>query len=276
MSRFAYPLNPFDPDLPLCIFGIGREDDQPPVIRKNGFPFPQLFFCLSGKGTLEVNEKSFPVKEGSFFYLLPDTTHAYYGDTQPWKITWIAFSGSIALPLLTQMPDGQSPIDISPYINKIESMSQGIFAALKSDDLPGKAAASGILYEMLMELYAISHRQKEPVRAESKLLKSIEIYIEKNYSEDLTINELAAHAHISPQYLCRLFKKYKRLRPYEYIAMKRIQHAKTLLSDPSLSIAEIARRTGYHDCSYFSLVFRKQELLSPSEFRGMLAKPEGN
>ena len=41
MSRFAYPLNPFDPDLPLCIFGIGREDDQPPVIRKNGFPFPQ-------------------------------------------------------------------------------------------------------------------------------------------------------------------------------------------------------------------------------------------
>ncbi len=73
MSRFTYPLNPFDPDLPLCIFGIGREDDQPPVIRKNGFPFPQLFFCLSGKGTLEVNGKSFPVKEGSFFYLMPDT-----------------------------------------------------------------------------------------------------------------------------------------------------------------------------------------------------------
>ena len=69
MSRFAYPLNPFDPDLPLCIFGIGREDDQPPVIRKNGFPFPQLFFCLSGKGTLEVNGKSFPVKEGSFCIL---------------------------------------------------------------------------------------------------------------------------------------------------------------------------------------------------------------
>lgn len=110
---------------------------------------------------------------------MPDTPHSYYGDTQPWKITWIAFSGSIALPLLTQMPDGQSPIDISPYINKIESMSQRIFAALKSDDLPGKAAASGILYEMLMELYAISHRQKEPVRAESKLLKLIEIYIEK-------------------------------------------------------------------------------------------------
>lgn len=38
MNQFIYPLDPFHPDLPLNVFGIGYEDNQPHTIRKSGFP----------------------------------------------------------------------------------------------------------------------------------------------------------------------------------------------------------------------------------------------
>lgn len=201
---------------------------------------------------------------------MPDAPHEYYGNTDIWELNWIAFSGNITLPLLEGLQIATRPIDLSPYKGKLKSLFRRIFTALKSDDLAGKATASGVLYELIMELYAITHRLHDSSHGENNLLKSVENYIEENYNKNLPLDELAAHAHISPQYLCRLFKKYKKLRPFEYITMKRIQHAKAMLSDQSLSIAEIARLTGYNDCSYFCLVFRKQEQLSPSEFRGTL------
>ena len=83
------------------------------------------------------------------------------------------------------------------------------------------------------------------------------------------MEELSDQIHATPQYLCRMFKRHLNVRPFQYIAMKRIQHAKILLTDSDLSINEIAHRVGYNDCSYFCAIFKKIELISPSEFRGL-------
>ena len=85
--------------------------------------------------------------------------------------------------------------------------------------------------------------------------------------EELGLKELSRVAGLSPQYLCRIFKDCLNLRPFEYIAGKRIQEAKRLLIEGELTVNEIAAMTGYNNCSYFCSVFKKHEMLSPAQFR---------
>ena len=51
--------------------------------------------------------------------------------------------------------------------------------------------------------------------------------------------------------------------------MKRIQDAKKMLSDTNMSVNDIAHSVGYNDCSYFCAIFKRYEMISPSEFRGL-------
>jgi YesN/AraC family two-component response regulator len=99
-------------------------------------------------------------------------------------------------------------------------------------------------------------------------INKIKQYIDEHYNQEITLEELSALAAITPQYLCRLFKKYFDLRPFQYITRKRIQQAKKLLSDNTLSVNEIAHSVGFNDCSYFCAIFKKNEMMSPTEFRG--------
>ena len=269
MRHSLYPMNPFSLNLPLIVFGIGYEDNQPHVLRKEGFPLPQLFFCISGEGLLKTNNKTCCIKEGNFFYLLPDIPHEYWRITEKWELYWIAFSGNAALPLLDTLELDRCKTGTFSNKARTEALCRNIFTVLKTEEPEGKAAASSILYEMITELYAAGRvkKKKEQSPKENALLQIVKSYIHENYSKELTLAELSSLVHISPQYLCRLFQRYLNLRPFEYIAMKRIQQAKILLSDPNISVSEAASLTGYNNCSYFCSVFKKQERISPSEFR---------
>ena len=56
-------------------------------------------------------------------------------------------------------------------------------------------------------------------------------YIEEHYPEQIKLNELAKIAGVSEQHLCRLFKKNFQLRPMEYLAQVRVQHAKVKIDE---------------------------------------------
>jgi YesN/AraC family two-component response regulator len=101
------------------------------------------------------------------------------------------------------------------------------------------------------------------------LAESAKNYIDAHYNEDITIDELSEFVKVTPQHLCRIFKRHLDLRPFEYLAMKRIKEAKTLLSNTQMTVNDICHTVGYRDCSYFCAIFKRYELISPSEFRGL-------
>ena len=57
------------------------------------------------------------------------------------------------------------------------------------------------------------------------------------------------------------------MRPFEHLAKKRIFESKKLLIETDLSIADVAKAVGYNDCSYFCVVFKRQEGVSPADYR---------
>ena len=93
------------------------------------------------------------------------------------------------------------------------------------------------------------------------------VYIKNNFTQRLFLKELATQFALSPNYCCSLFTKTTGLTFSQYITKLRMEKALLLLQNPTLTINDIARLTGYDDQIYFSKVFKKYYSLTPSQYR---------
>lgn len=131
-------------------------------------------------------------------------------------------------------------------------------------------------YESLRDWYL--HKLEDTCRkistrkeAQSEsIVSKAKVYIDQNYSKELTLDEVSRTVNISPYYFSKLFKEESGENFIEYLTHVRIRHAKELLKNPSLSIKEICVMSGYSDPNYFSRIFKKQEDVTPSEYRERL------
>lgn len=92
-------------------------------------------------------------------------------------------------------------------------------------------------------------------------------FIENNYNQKLSLEEVANSVFLSASYLSKLFKDEIDKTIIEFLTEVRIEKAKKFLITSELSLQSIAEKVGYGDASYFSKVFKKEEGISPSEYR---------
>lgn len=97
-------------------------------------------------------------------------------------------------------------------------------------------------------------------------------YIQKHFSEMITLEDLAASANISRSEAGRCFQKYYADTPMSYLIRYRLQQAQKLLLTSSLSVKEISCKCGFSDSSYFVKVFRKHMKQTPTEYRRVYQK----
>ena len=96
--------------------------------------------------------------------------------------------------------------------------------------------------------------------------KSIE-YINKNYSDAISISEIADILEIDRRRFSDIFQEVTGLSPIKYLTEYRLKEAKRLLKFSSYTISEIADMTGYNDCFYFSKNFKKNVGMCPRRYR---------
>jgi AraC-like DNA-binding protein len=91
-------------------------------------------------------------------------------------------------------------------------------------------------------------------------------YIRLRFAEELSLQEVADHVHLSRTYFSELFKKETGMNFNEFLIQVRLENAKALLSERSMKVSEVAEKVGYGNASYFIKVFKKQYGLSPYEY----------
>ncbi|SFJ81632.1 bifunctional transcriptional activator/DNA repair enzyme AdaA [Thermoflavimicrobium dichotomicum] len=92
-------------------------------------------------------------------------------------------------------------------------------------------------------------------------------FIDRNYSETLTLETLADMCHGSPYHLHRTFKRIKGITPAEYIRQTRISNAIQYLTTTDRTISEIALAVGIPNIAYFITLFKKQTGYTPADYR---------
>ena len=92
-------------------------------------------------------------------------------------------------------------------------------------------------------------------------------HIEKNYREDLSVNEMADKAGYTVPHFINTFKKYYGITPKAYISKIRILKAKELLTVSEMYSRQIAHELGFVDDLYFIRFFKKHTGMTPKQFR---------
>lgn len=134
-----------------------------------------------------------------------------------------------------------------------------------------KPVRSSDILKLLMELAdEIEGTDTELLQAGSDVNRTVALareYIEENYYENLTLQQVADKVAVSAGYLSTLFNKELNCSITDYQNQVRIRHACTYLRQNYFKTYEIAYKIGFNDDKYFSKVFKKVMGISPSEYK---------
>ncbi len=126
---------------------------------------------------------------------------------------------------------------------------------------------------VLSELHAqCKHRFRKDKQAKEQLYHDITDYISWHIQENLRISEIAVHFGYNEKYLTTFFKKYAGITLKQYILQTKAEVAKSVLSETTHPISQIAYSLGFSDAHNFSNAFKKMTGLSPSEYRAGYTK----
>lgn len=129
-------------------------------------------------------------------------------------------------------------------------------------------------------LLAIFNRKKFLISDNSlfdaKLIKKIMPifeFIDQNYAEHLTLEDMAKAVNFHKEYFCRLFKQATGSTVIDYLNFVRVHKAEELLKE-NKNITDVAYRVGFASSSYFTKIFKRYRLCSPSTYQQIYKNPE--
>ncbi|HEV8282760.1 MAG TPA: helix-turn-helix transcriptional regulator [Chitinophagaceae bacterium] len=95
-------------------------------------------------------------------------------------------------------------------------------------------------------------------------------YIFENFSQNISLQQLAKHCLVSPFHFSRIFKAIMNISPHQYLTEVRLNHAKLLLTTTDQSITHIAFACGFNSPEHFATAYRLRFKINPSAYRKQL------
>jgi len=115
------------------------------------------------------------------------------------------------------------------------------------------------------QLESLAPRSQNPLR--SSVMRRVQDYIDAHVAEDISLQQLADLACMSPGHFLRSFRVASGQTPYQYVLEQRLQNARSMLTSGAEPVARIARRCGFKTPSHLSVQFHARFGMSPSRYR---------
>jgi AraC-like DNA-binding protein len=227
-----------------------------------------LYYVISGSGYYYVNDTRYHLMAGSAFMVYPGIEVKLEATKKnPWVCAWVSFAGDGVSVVLDQT-DFTYEV---PFIRKVrqgDEIWHRVLNITKSNkgDLAQMIDGTGQLYGIL----SMFIKEKKYDTLEENLYEIVRksmSYVEKHYSEQLTVTDIADYLGISRSHLFRSFEAVLGKSTKEYLIEYRVEKACELLRDSELSINTIANSLGFENTHCFSSMFHKKQGVSPREFR---------
>lgn len=229
-----------------------------------------LHYVFEGKGTFEVNGVQHSIGSGQGFLICPHVVTYYVADeAEPWTYGWIGFNGTLAESLLEQA--GMTLVSPIVYYEHKDQIHQYLQWMIQSNEYPAarETRLTGLLY-MIFSL--LMENAPKTLMAQTRsnadiYVEQVKDFIEMNFSQKITVEDIAHFIGLNRSYLCSLFTKTTKLSIQDYLIRYRMDTASSMLIRTDLSIGNIARSVGYIDPLLFSKIFKKIKGMSPREYR---------
>ena len=233
-------------------------------------PCAEVFFVTGGQGFLRLFDSDIPITTDDVIIVNANVEHTEISSEEyPLEYIVIGIDGIEAL----SGDNGKDGYSIVHFQSERETFLFFLKNLLKEIEAkpPGYHTACQDLLEIL--LLHLMRRSEFSVtfvpssRKSSKEAALVRRFIDNHFKEDLSLDDLAEHAHISKYYLVHIFTKEYGTSPINYLLSRRIQESVYLLTETRLSLSDISGTLGFSSPSYFSQSFRRVKGISPLQYR---------
>lgn len=231
--------------------------------------FYEIYYLESGQRYHLINDNLYLIDAGQFLLFEPYVLHHSFGeDNVPFCRLLIYFreneiiSNELRQTLLGSTGAYKLQQNESKQFYQLANM---INVEKQDPQQYSSEYCQSLLNTMLIILF--KNKREKVKQAQRNKITDVISYINANYMNNLTIENIASHFYISPFHLCREFKQYTNSTIVQYINKTRIIHAQRLLYSTDISITDICISTGFSSTSHFGRVFKKVTSFTPSEWR---------
>lgn len=262
----------------------------------------ETFVILIGiSGTLYIaqDDRKYELNENEFLVMFPG--HEHYGwkeSTKTVSYYWCHFKINKPYKLLTETEIDQqvflmqsdnhysahSNVYILPEYGPLSAATRVVLLFRQLLDLSMQNCYSHYMLDytlssIAMEVsqeYVTSYTHKNNNSAVRYNILEIMEWIRINYKKQLTIQEIARTFNYNPNYLSSVFKKQTGFPLLRFIHLTKIGAAKKLLLNSTISIKEVAHKTGFSDEKTFMKLFKQLEDVTPTQYRNTFSRTKLN
>jgi AraC-like DNA-binding protein len=269
---------------PVGIYDVFKESADGVIFTVHYHRELELFIAEKRGIRLQLEGETYDLEAGQGMFINSGILHSTFTSENDFKFLAIVFT-----------PEFISPKNEELYEKYIRPIIKGqvSFPVLLSDEAIGlarginerfkekkrgyelyiKSDLTRIMAEIAEASVNIGNYKKD---TKTDNIKSTLDFIHMYYQKAITLQDLAEHAHMSREYLCRVFKEVSDISPITYLNRYRIMKSAEMLRNSQKSISETAIECGFNGSSYFNKLFLRFMKCTPGEYRKMYRNTNPN
>lgn len=232
----------------------------------------EIIYLEYGRVNIYSNEQEYKLKPGDFYIVNSNELHQILG-VEPSLHHAIIFHPRL---LDFNFFDHTEEQFIKPITSGNAKFSSHVYKdqdhlsimrQLVDTDVKEYLSIKILIYTLINEFYHhhLIETNAQPNKHDD--IKKVILYIQNNFSTCLVLDDIAKQINISPNHLCKYFKKKMGITVFQYINQYRISQSMYLLVNTNLSITDIALNCGFENISYYNRTFKKMTSLTPNQYR---------
>ena len=253
----------------LAVMSGGLEKCSPDYdnARKN-FAHPCIEFVVHGSGAATLGANTYPLTPGTLFAYGPRLVHRITSARSAplWKY-FVVFTGAEGLALLKLAGLELGRVSHVTQPERVQSIFDDLISQGLGDHAERERQCATILRYLILKLGEL-HRPADDIAAKAfATYERVRRHIAESYETISCLSEIATACAVDEAYICRLFKRFGRESPFQYLLHLRLNRAAELLLTTDLLIKDIAPRLRFTDAFNFSRTFRHAFGIAPNELR---------
>ena len=263
-------------DFPIQLYKVDKNNAYY-VMQAHWHKEFEIIRVISGRLDVYLNNTKYSLKDGDIIFVECGCLHR--GDPKNAVYECLVFD----LGMLRRQQQDTTYKFISPIVNGelgvnclltkdnslLYSVTCSLFETMKNPSNYFELDVYALLFKLFCELYKngfVINTTKMQKGHQINTISRIIEYIDENYTENISLNDIAVFIGLSEKYICRIFKEYTSKTIIEYINEIRIDNACHDMIYNNKTVTQAAFDNGFNDLSYFSKVFKSSKHQTPSNY----------
>ena len=240
-----------------------------------------VFYFLHGHGNIRVEGKTYEMNAGDVVFISPPELFCCTVDRDHFHERMVLY---LPPSIIERLPGDYSFL-WDPFTRHEKGVGNHIpaetvrvygldalFAEMHEQVMRGDPTGELLAFGKVVELLTVLERCTDDSATRphrSSLIDDVLAYLNENYTQPLTVAEVANQFFVNPSHLAHLFKECTGMPLWTYVILRRIQRFNELLQQ-GCAAEEASRRVGFQNYSNFFRLYKKYERMTPAEYKKQL------